>query len=134
MFNRLLTKGLKSVSFDSKRAHIYLKSTDFALVIMRPYDLVQLGDLVGSGSEDILIWTGKAIGKSLCQNIQEKKKPKTRKKLFEELLVNLMNLGYGKFELEYIENKSVKIKVFNSLIKEMKEEEEAHLICNLYNG
>jgi hypothetical protein len=64
MFSKLLSKGLKNIAIDSKKSHIYLKETDFSLVIIRPYDLVQLGDLVGSGSEDILVWAGKTIGKN----------------------------------------------------------------------
>ncbi|MBD3351367.1 MAG: hypothetical protein GF364_07760 [Candidatus Lokiarchaeota archaeon] len=134
MFKRLLSKGIKNISIDSKKSHILLKNTNFSLVIMRPYDLVQLGDLVGSGSEDILIWTGKTIGKSLCKNIQDNKKIRTRKKLFEALLSYLTNLGYGKFDMEYNKGKNVKIEIKNSIVQEIKEMEDAQLIRNLYNG
>ncbi|MBN2154964.1 MAG: hypothetical protein JW776_02845 [Candidatus Lokiarchaeota archaeon] len=134
MFRRLASKNLKNISLDSDKSHIYLKDTDFALVIMRPYDLVQLGDLIGSGSEDILIWTGKTIGKALCKNIQENRKIKSKKQLFQELLVNLMNMGYGKFEMSYIENTSVKISVFNSIVQEVQSKQDATLISNLYSG
>lgn len=134
MFGRLLSKGLKNVSIDSKKSHIFLKDTNFSLVLMRPYDLVNLGDLVGSGSEDILIWTGKSIGKSLCTNIQQNNKVKTRKKVFEILIDNLMNFGYGKFKMDYLEGKSVKIEITSSIADEIKEKEDALLIKNLYNG
>jgi len=130
----MISKGLKNITIDSKRSHIFLKDTNFSLVIMRPYDLVQLSDLVGSGSEDILVWTGKIIGKSLCNNIQQKENIKTRKKLFELLLNNLTNLGYGLFSMIYVEGKKVEIQVENSLIKEITNEEEALLLRNLYNG
>lgn len=130
----MFTKGLKNIIIDSKQNHIYVKSTNLSLVILRPYDLLRLGDLVGSGSEDILIWAGKTIGKSLCTNIQEKNKDKDHKKLFEELLNNLNNLGYGKFQMDYKDEKSVKIQVFNSIVNEIKEKEDAKLILNLYNG
>ncbi|MHA1339879.1 MAG: hypothetical protein ACTSRZ_00325 [Promethearchaeota archaeon] len=134
MFGRIISKGLKNITIDSKRSHIFLKDTNFSLVIMRPYDLVQLGDLVGSGSEDILIWTGKTIGKTLCNNIRQKNKVKTRKKLFEILLNNLTNLGYGKFKMTYIEGKKVDIIVENSIVQEIHNNEDAILIKNLYNG
>ena len=134
MFRRLSSKNLKNISLDSEKSHIYLKDTDFSLVIMRPYDLLQLGDLVGSGSEDILIWTGKTIGKALCKNIQENRKIKTKKHLFQELLVNLTNLGYGKFEMSYLEGKTVKILVYNSIMQEVESSQDASLISNLYNG
>ena len=134
MFRRLSSKNLKNIALDSEKSHIYLKDTDFSLVILRPYDLVQLGDLVGSGSEDILIWTGKTIGKALCKNIQENRKIKKKKQLFQELLVNLTNLGYGKFEMSYLEKKSVKISVFNSIVQEIEHPQDINLIANLYNG
>jgi hypothetical protein len=134
MFRRLSSKNLKNISLDTEKSHIYLKDTDFSLVIMRPYDLLQLGDLVGSGSEDILIWTGKTIGKALCKNIQENRKIKTKRHLFQELLVNLTNLGYGKFEMSYLEGKTVEISVFNSIVQEVESPQDANLILNLYNG
>ena len=134
MFRRLSSKNLKNIALDSEKSHIYLKDTDFSLVILRPYDLVQLGDLVGSGSEDILIWTGKTIGKALCKNIQENRKVKSKKQLFHELLVNLTNLGYGRFEMNYLENERVKISVFNSIVQEMTNPQDISLISNLYNG
>ncbi len=134
MFRRLSSKNLKNIALDSEKSHIYLKDTDFSLVILRPYDLVQLGDLVGSGSEDILIWTGKTIGKALCKNIQENKKIKSKKQLFQELLINLTNLGYGRFEMSYLEKSSVKISVFNSIVQEISNPQDVSLISNLYNG
>ena len=134
MFRRLSSKNLKSIALDSEKSHIYLKDTDFSLVILRPYDLVQLGDLVGSGSEDILIWAGKTIGKALCKNIQDNKKINSKKQLFQELLVNLTHLGYGRFEMTYLEKSSVKISVFNSIVQEIDNPQEVNLISNLYNG
>ena len=134
MFRRLSSKNLKSIALDSEKSHIYLKDTDFSLIILRPYDLVQLGDLVGSGSEDILIWTGKTIGKALCKNIQENKKIRSKKQLFQELLINLTNLGYGRFEMSYLEKSGVKISVFNSIVQEVNNPQDASLISNFYNG
>ena len=134
MFRRLTSKNLKNISLDSEKSHIYLKDTDFSLVIMRPYDLVQLGDLVGSGSEDILIWTGKTIGKAICKNIKENRKIKSKKQLYQELLINLTNMGYGRFEMSFIENKSFSVSVFNSIVQEIESPQEAALLSNFYNG
>ncbi len=127
-------RGIKNITIDSNKSHIFLKDTEFSLIIIRPYDLVQLGDLVGSSSEDILIWTGKTIGKALLKNILEKKKVKNRKKMFEELLTNLTNLGYGKFRMDYSEGERAKIEITNSIVEEIDEKDDAQLICNLYNG
>lgn len=134
MFSRLLSKGLKRISINSKKSHIFLKNTDFSLVIVRPYDLVQLGDFVGSGSEDILIWTGKTIGRTLCNNIRQNKRIKNRKKLFDALMDNLENLGYGNCDIDYKKGKSAKLEISNSLIEEIDDLTDAELIKNLYNG
>ena len=79
-------------------------------------------------------WTGKTIGKALCKNIQENKKVKSKKHLFQELLINLTNLGYGRFDMSYLEGKSVKISVFNAIVQEISNPQEVVLISNLYNG
>lgn len=134
MFGRLLSKGLKRISINSKKSHIFLKNTDFSLVIVRPYDLVQLGDFVGSGSEDILIWTGKTIGRTLCNNIRQNKRIKNRKKLFDALTDNLENLGYGTVDIDYKPGKYAKIEISNPLTEEITDINDAELIKNLYNG
>jgi hypothetical protein len=135
MFGRRLSKGIKNIAIDPIKSHIFLKDTTFSLVIIRPYDLVQLSDLVGSGSEDILIWTGKNIGKSLTTKIlSQKKKIMLREKLIEELMTNLTNLGYGKFKIRYGEGQKVKIEITNSIVQEIDDKEEAKLIINFYNG
>ena len=135
MFGRRLSKGIKNIAIDPIKSHIFLKDTTFSLVIIRPYDLVQLSDLVGSGSEDILIWTGKNIGKSLTTKIlSQKKKIMLREKLIEELMTNLTNLGYGKFKIRYGDGQKLKIEILNSIVQEIDDKEEAKLIINFYNG
>ena len=135
MFGKRPSKVLKNITIDSEKSHIYLKDTNFSLIIMRPYVLVQLGDLVGTGSEDILIWTGKSIGKALINSIlQQKKKIILREKLLEELLLNLTYLGYGKFIMKYEEGLRVTIEVHNSILQDIDKEEDAQLIVNFYNG
>lgn len=127
-------KGLKNVVIDPEKSHLSLKGTNFPLVILRPYDLVQLGALVGSGSEDILIWTGKIIGKNLCQALQEKMQIKKREKLIELVLENLSYLGFGKFSLDYKEGKESTIKVSTPISNTIKDKNDAKVLCNLYNG
>jgi len=127
-------KGLKNVTVDPQKSHLILKGTNLPLVIMRPYDLVQLGALVGSGSEDILIWTGKIIGKNICQAIQESNQIKKREKLIETVLENLSLLGFGKLSADYKEGKQCIIKVANPISNTIKDKNDAKVLCNLYNG
>ncbi|GAB4305834.1 MAG: hypothetical protein Kow0069_02100 [Promethearchaeota archaeon] len=134
MFGRFkfLYKGLKNVTIDSKHSHIYLKDTNLPLIILRPWDIIQLGELVGSGSEDIIIWIGKTIGKSLCAAVKEKDDPKTRKELLEDILSYLEQFGFGRFSIEkYLEAKQVVIAVDSPLEEGL---EGGEIIQNLYNG
>src|SRR5271157_1606792 len=114
MFGRfgLLYKGLKEITVDSNKSHLYLKGTKLPLIILRPQDIVDLGELVGSGSEDILIWIGKTIGKALCKAVQEKDKPSTRQKLIDTVVKYLTNFGFGTVAIDnYLEAQEVTISV-----------------------
>jgi predicted hydrocarbon binding protein len=136
MFNRfsITFKGLKNIAIDTQKSHLTLKGSNYPLVILRPYDLVQLGALVGSGSEDILIWTGKSIGKNLCQAVMEINKIKKRDKLIQAVVETLSNLGFGKFSINYSEGKSCIIRVSNPISSAIKDKNDAKVLCNLYNG
>src|SRR4030042_2915104 len=134
MFGRFnfLYKNLPNVTIDSNKSHIYLKGTKLPLVILRPQDIVDLGELVGSGSEDILLWIGKTIGKAFCKAVQEKDKPSSRQKLIEVVLRYLQDFGYGLVNIEkYVEGKEVIINVKDPLEKKV---EGGQVIALLYNG
>lgn len=134
MFGRfkLLYKGLKNISIDSKNSHLYLKNTDLPLIILRPWDIVQLGELVGSGSEDIIIWIGKTIGRSICTAVKDKEKPKTRRDLLETILEHLGDFGFGELKIiKYMEAESVEIEIVKPIEEGL---EGGEIIQNLYNG
>ena len=132
MFGRV--KGLKNISVDSEKSHLTLKKTNFPLVIMRPYDLVQLGAMAANGSEDILIWIGKRIGKNLAVAVQKNKNEKKREKLIKSILETLSQMGFGEFDLNYNEGEVAKISVANPISNEIADKEDARVLCNLYNG
>ncbi len=134
MFGRFnfLYKSLKDVTIDSNKSHLYLKGTKLPLVLLRPQDIVDLGELVGSGSEDILLWIGKTIGKAFCKAVQEKDKPSTRQKLIEAVMRYLEGFGYGQVNIDkYVEGKEVVISVKEPLEKNV---EGGQVITLLYNG
>ncbi len=123
------------IARDLKNSHLTIKDQDFPLVILRPDDLVQLGALVASGSEDILIWTGKNIGKKITNTLQNvMKKKKSRDKLIEFVLDALSNLGFGEFDLKYSKGKEAIIMVNNPISTTIKDKQDANVLCNLYNG
>ncbi len=136
MFDKLSSvfSGLKGVEVDKNTSHLSISDTDIHLTILRPYDLVALGGLVGSGSEDILVWVGKTIGKKISQEIFKDKPAKKLKKKYKKILSNYSYLGFGDFDMDLNEGKSVEIEVEEPLEKEIKDKEDARVICNLYNG
>lgn len=138
MFGRFqnLYKPLKRIDIDQNKSQIILKGTRVNLVLLRPYDLVQLGAIVGSGSEDILIWTGKSIGKNLSQALQESTKEKKREKLIQNVLDTLNSLGFGKFNLTYKEGVEVIFRVSNPLAATpgLKDKADNRVLCDIYNG
>src|SRR6056297_208997 len=120
---------------DSEKSHLTLKDQNFPLVILRPHDLVQLGALVGSGSEDILIWTGKNIGKKITNVLQNiVKKSNKREKLIDKVLDTLSLFGFGEFVFSYSKGDKVTIKVSNPISTVIKDKKDAKVLCNLYNG
>ena len=137
MFGRVsfLYKGLKEVAIDQEKSQLRLKGTKFPLVLLRPYDLVQLGALVASGSEDILIWVGKTIGKDLSKALQSTGDFKKKEKLVQNILETLSHFGFGKCTLvNFDEGKGSTIKVFSSISADIKDKSDAKVLCNLYNG
>ncbi len=134
MFGRFnfLYKSLTNVTIDSNKSHLYLKGTKLPLILLRPQDIVDLGELVGSGSEDILLWIGKTIGKAFCKAVQEKDKPSTRQKLIHAVMNYLQDFGYGMVNIDkYVEGKEVLISVKDPLEKNV---EGGQVITLLYNG
>ncbi len=127
-------KSYKGVAVDPKQSHLTIKNTDLSLVLLRPYDLVYLGELVGSGSEDILILVGKNIGKKICVEIEKRDAPKKLEKKYQAVLETFMNMGFGKFTLKFDEYKSATIKVKDPISNTIKDKNEARVLCNLYNG
>jgi hypothetical protein len=126
-------KSYKGVAVDSQ-SHLTIKNTDLNLVLLRPYDLVYLGELVGRGSEDILILVGKTIGKRICVEIEKRDNIKKLEKKYQTVLDTFMTMGFGKFNFKFDEFKSATIKVKDPISNTIKDKNEARVLCNLYNG
>jgi hypothetical protein len=105
------------------------------LVVMRPNDLIQLGELIGGGSEDVLLWIGKTVGKELSTEIQSRDSPKKERKKFETVLSSLTLMGFGKCVIKSLnEKKNCEIEVQNPISLAIRDRSEARAMENLYLG
>jgi predicted hydrocarbon binding protein len=131
-------KKVENVVLDDEKSHIYLKETDVPLLLIRPEELIEFGELAGSESEDILLWVGKSIGKSIFKGIYKGKdieglKFRDKMKIVNFLLETLQGLGFGITVLNY-EKDNLVIDVSNSIAQEHTENIMAKNVCIIYNG
>lgn len=126
------SKGLKNISIDSN-SHILLKNTNLKLVVLRPNDLGQMGDLIGQGNKDIITWIGKTVGRNIAEATEQTGTSKTRKDFINRTLKNLEYLGFGLVSLHsFKDNESLSLKVENPLYDALDENQE--IISTVYLG
>ncbi len=136
MFKRV--KKVEDVVLDEEKSHIYLKDSNLPLLMIRPDELIELGEFAGSESEDILIWVGKSIGKSIAKEFTRESAVETIKfrdkmKVINTILGKLQSLGYGIIVLN-AGKENITFNVRNPLAKEYVDNIMAKNICVLYNG
>ncbi len=136
MFKRV--KKVENVVLDEEKSHIYLKDTNLPLLMIRPEELIEFGELAGSESEDILIWVGKSIGKSIAKEFIKTSdiaslKIRDKMKIINSILEKLQSLGYGILVLNYGKG-NITIDVGNPLSKDYIDNIMAKNICIIYNG
>ncbi len=125
-------KGLKNISIDAD-SHIIYKKTNFSLVVLRPTDLAQMGDLIGQGNKDIITWIGKTVGRNVAEVVYKDESPKTNAELLEKSFKTLETLGFGILNLlNYQEDVSFQVKVESPLYEKLEENQE--IISNIYLG
>jgi len=136
LFKRV--KKVEDVVLDEEKSHIYLKDTKLPLLMIRPDELIELGEFAGSESVDILVWVGKSIGKSIAKEFTRKTAVETLKlrdkiKMISSILEKLQSLGYGTMVLNYGKN-DITFNIGNPLTKEYIDNIMAKNICIIYNG
>ena len=125
-------KGLKNISIDAD-SHIIYKKTNFSLVVLRPTDLAQMGDLIGQGNKDIITWIGKTVGRNVAEVVYKDEAPKTNAELLEKSFKTLEMLGFGILNLlNYQEDAGFQVKVESPLYESLEENQE--IISNIYLG
>jgi hypothetical protein len=127
-----LQKGLKDINIDPEY-HIIYKKTNLKLVVLRPNDLAQMGDLIGQGNKDIITWIGKTVGRNIAEIVDKSESPKNKNDLIVKSCKNLENLGFGILTVEnYHEGKAMDVRVENPLYRELDENQD--IISTIYVG
>jgi predicted hydrocarbon binding protein len=125
-------KGLKNLNIDSD-SHIIYKKTNLSLVVLRPNDLAQMGDLIGQGNKDIITWIGKTVGRSVAEIVYKDETPKSNDELITKSFKALESLGFGILNLtHYQEDVGFQVKVESPLYESLDENQE--IISNIYLG
>jgi len=136
MFKR--TKKDITINVDDKLGQLFLGNKDLRLLMLRPIDLIEFAEFAGSSAEDILLWTGKTIGKHLSSQLitdvsWENENLSIKKKAIKGILDTLEHLGFGKLRSRVNRN-NVEIFVFEPLSDPEKENIMAKNICRVYQG
>ncbi len=138
-----MSKRLKKelqIMFDEKLGQLFLgdKKKNLRLVMLRPIDLIEFSEFAGTNAEDILLWVGKTLGKSVLEKFfynrdWSNETMATKKEVVFGILEALELLGYGHLTGTF--NKTfVLIKVEDSISVDEKENVMAKNLCILYQG
>jgi len=138
MFKRL--KKELQINIEEKDGQLFLgeKNKDMRLVMLRPNEIMEFCEFAGINADDILIWTGKSLGKLFMEKFFYHKDwtnelMATKKEVVFGTLEALMLMGYGglacMFKKDYII-----INAYESLAVQEKENIMAKNLCLLYLG
>ncbi|MFX1276003.1 MAG: hypothetical protein ACFFBP_16155 [Promethearchaeota archaeon] len=136
MFKR--TKKDIAINVDEKLGQLFLGNKDLRLLMLRPIDLIEFAEFAGSSAEDILLWTGKTVGKHLSTQLipdvnWENESLSIKKKAIRGILDTLEHLGFGVLRSKFAKD-NVEIHVHEPLSESEKENIMAKNICRLYQG
>ena len=138
MFKRL--KKELEINVEEKDGQLFLgeKTKDMRLVMLRPNEIMEFCEFAGTNADDILIWTGKSLGKLFMEKFfyhkdWTKEIMATKKEVVFGTLEALMLMGYGglagMFKKDYII-----INAYESLAVQEKDNIMAKNLCLLYLG
>ncbi len=133
MFKKLgFQKGLKNINIDSE-SHIIYKKTKMSLVVLRPNDLAQMGDLIGQGNKEIIMWIGRTVGRRIAEIVEKEEGPRDHNDFIVKGCKLLEELGFGVISVEdYSEGASVKVRVDNTIYENIDENQD--IISMIYMG
>jgi len=138
MFKRL-KKDLQ-VNIEEKDGQLFLgdKKKDVRLVMLRPNEIMEFCEFAGTNAEDILIWVGKTLGKSLMEKYFYNKdwsteNMATKKEVVLGILEALILMGYGALTGQFRKD-HILIDIYEPLAKEEEDNIMAKNLCILCLG
>ncbi|TKJ26960.1 MAG: hypothetical protein CEE42_03830 [Promethearchaeota archaeon Loki_b31] len=138
MFKRL--KKEFQINIEEKEGQLFLgeKNKDMRLVMLRPNEIMEFCEFAGSNADDILIWTGKTLGKIFIGKFFHNKDwtnelMATKKEVVFGTLEVLMLMGYGGLACMFKKDHVI-INAYESLAVQEKENIMAKNLCLLYLG
>lgn len=138
MFKRL-KKDLQ-INIEEKEGHLFLGEAkkDIRLVMLRPNEILEFAEFAGTNADDIIIWVGKTLGKTLMEKYFTNKDWSTetiavKKEVVLGVLESLILMGYGALTGTFKKD-HILINVYESLATEEKENIMAKNLCLLYLG
>ena len=138
MFKRL--KKELQINVEEKEGQLFLgeKNKDMRLVMLRPNEIMEFCEFAGTNADDILIWTGKSLGKIFMEKFFYHKDwtnelMTTKKEVDFGTLEALMLMGYGGLACMFKKDHII-INAYESLAVQEKENVMAKNLCLLYLG
>ena len=138
MFKRL--KKELQINIEEKEGQLFLgeKNKDMRLVMLRPNEIMEFCEFAGTNADDILIWTGKTLGKLFMEKFFYHKDwtselMATKKEVVFGTLEALMLMGYGALACVFKKDHII-INSYESLAVQEKENIMAKNLCLLYLG
>lgn len=136
MFKRLK----KELQINIEEGQLFLgeKKKDMRLVMLRPNEIMEFCEFAGTNADDILIWTGKTLGKLFMEKFFYHKDwtselMATKKEVVFGTLEALMLMGYGGLACVFKKDHII-INAYESLAVQEKENIMAKNLCLLYLG
>ena len=137
--SKRLKKDLQ-IQIDEKLGQLFLgdKKKDLRLLMLRPIDLIEFTEFAGAGSDDILIWVGKTLGRAYMEKFFYNKDwssetMATRKEVLLGNLEALELMGFGELTAVF-KKKFILFSVSESLASEEKDNIMAKNLCLIYQG
>ncbi len=138
MFKRL--KKELQINIEEKEGQLFFgeKVKDMRLVMLRPNEIMEFCEFAGANADDILIWTGKSLGKVFMEKFFYNKDwtneiMATKKEVVFGTLEALMLMGYGGLACMFKKDHII-INAYESLAVQEKENIMAKNVCLLYLG
>jgi len=128
------------INIDEKEGQLFLgeKNKDMRLVMLRPNEIMEFCEFAGTNADDILIWTGKTLGKIFMEKFfynkdWTKELMDIKKEVVFGTLEALVLMGYGSITCVFKKDHII-INVYDSLAVKEKENIMAKNLCLLYLG